>query len=375
MSRPAKAIISLEALRHNYLLAKDIAKGHVVAVVKADAYSHGATVCAQALADCADAFAVACIEEALELREAGIRQPIILLEGFFDMAELQWIDQYRLDTVVHHESQIAAIRGARLKNPLRIWLKMDTGMSRIGFLPEQYHKVWQELKALPQVADIVLMSHLACADEPDISHTLQQLQTFQTYTLGLTGDKSIANSAGLIAFPAARAQWSRPGLMLYGVSPFTENHSIEQRLMPVMTLHSSLISIKDIAPGSTVGYGSTWVAQRPTRLGVVAMGYADGYPRHAKNGTPVLVNGQRVPLVGRVSMDMLTVDLTGLDQVRIGDDVTLWGDRLPIATVARHADSIAYQLLCNLNRVPIEYQPLPVTPSESSRFEANKVRG
>ncbi len=369
MSRPAKAIINLEALRQNYLLAKEISEGKVIAIVKADAYSHGATVCAQALADIADAFAVACIEEALELREAGISQPIILLEGFFDAAELQLIDQYQLDTVVHHEGQIQAIAKARLAQPLRVWLKMDTGMSRVGFLPEQYHNVWQQLKALPQISDIVLMSHLACADEPDISHTVQQLETFEEYTLGLPGEKSIANSAGLIAFPNARAQWSRPGLMLYGISPFPESHTIEQRLTPVMELHSAIISIKNISPGSTVGYGSTWIAERPTRLGIVAMGYADGYPRHAKNGTPVLVNGQRVPLVGRVSMDMLAVDLTELDDTNIGDDVILWGAQLPISEVARYADTIPYQLLCNLNRVPIEYLPAKATQPELQEAE------
>ncbi len=356
MSRPAKAIINLEALRQNYLLAKEISEGKVIAVVKADAYSHGATVCAQALADIADAFAVACIEEALELRNAGIKQPIILLEGFFDTSELELIDKYQLDTVIHHEEQIQALAKTKLNKPLRVWLKMDTGMSRVGFLPDQYHTVWQQLNAIPQVDDIVLMSHLACADEPDISHTMQQLETFNEYTLGLPGEKSIANSAGLIAFPAARAEWCRPGLMLYGVSPFPDSHSIEQRLKPVMELHSSIISIKDIPAGSTVGYGSTWVAERPTRLGVVAIGYADGYPRHAKNGTPVLVNGHRVPLVGRVSMDMITVDLTNHPSVSIGDDVTLWGAQLPISEVARYSDTIAYQLLCNLNRVPITYQ-------------------
>ena len=369
MSRPAKAIINLEALRHNYLLAKEIAEGKVIAIVKADAYSHGATRCAEALADIADAFAVACIEEALELREAGISQPIILLEGFFDASEIDLIEQHQLDTVIHCEEQLKILEDSSLNKSLRVWLKMDTGMSRVGFLPHEYHDAWQRLNAIPQVEDIVMMSHLACADELDISHTIQQLETFEEHTLGLPGEKSIANSAGMIAYPGARANWSRPGLMLYGVSPFPENHSIEQRLQPVMELHSSIISIKEIPAGSTVGYGSTWIAERPTRLGVVAIGYADGYPRHAENNTPVLVNDQRVPLVGRVSMDMITVDLTGLPDVSVGDDVTLWGNNLPISEIARSANTIPYQLLCNLNRVPIEYTGWTDTAEKKQHLE------
>ena len=355
MSRPARAIINLGALRQNYLLAKDLAKSKVIAVVKANAYSHGAAHCASALKDIADAFAVACIEEALELREAGVTQPIILLEGFFDVTELQLIEQHNLDTVVHCEEQLIALEEITSAKNIRVWLKMDTGMSRVGFLPHEYRSVWARLKAAVAVGDIVMMSHLACADELKNSHTLAQLETFEEHTLGLPGEKSMANSAGMIAYPEARKQWSRPGLMLYGISPFTTHHSIEQHLKPVMDLHSSVISIKEIPAGSTVGYGSTWVAQRKTKLGVIAIGYADGYPRHAKNGTPVLIGGQRVPLVGRVSMDMITVDLTDLPAAYVGMDAVLWGNNLPIFDIAHSSDTIPYQLLCNLNRVPIQY--------------------
>lgn len=358
MSRPAKAYINLQALRNNYLLAKEISGGKVMAVVKADAYSHGATRCAQALADIADAFAVACIEEALELRDAGISQPIVLLEGFFESSELHLIEKYQLDPVIHCEEQLQILESYSFKRNIRVWLKMDTGMHRVGFMPEQYNDAWQRANAISHVSDIVLMSHLACADEFDISHTMQQLEVFDASSIGLPGEKSIANSAGIIAFPGARAEWSRPGLMLYGVSPFSGSghHKIEQRLQSVMELQSSIISIKEIPAGSSVGYGSTWVADRSTRLGVVAIGYADGYPRHAENNTPVLVNDQRVPLIGRVSMDMITVDLTDRLDVRVGDSVELWGSQLAASEVASHSNTIAYQLLCNLNRVPIEYR-------------------
>ena len=357
MSRPAKAVINLDALRHNYQLAKSIAGGgKVIAVVKADAYRHGALACAGALADIADAFAVACIEEALELREAGISQPILLLEGFFESSELEKVERHQLDTVVQNIEQVEMLEQHRFSAPIKVWLKMDSGMNRVGFLPQEYRAAWTRLEQLPWVSEIVLMSHLSCADEPGNPYTLHQLEIFEEHTLGLPGEKSIANSAGLLQFPRARAEWNRPGLMLYGASPFEHSHPIEKELQPVMELHSALISVKDIPANSPVGYGSRFVTERPTRQGVIAMGYADGYPRHAANGTPVLLNGQRVPVIGRVSMDMLTVDLTGVPNAKIGDKAILWGKGLPAAEVARHADTIPYQLFCNFNRVPVEYK-------------------
>ncbi len=368
MGRPATAIINLEALRQNYRFAKQLSgKGKVMAVVKADAYSHGAIQCASALADIADGFAVACIEEALELRATGIRQPILLLEGFFDSSELEMIDRYQLDTVIHHQQQIDILKQTPLKHPARIWLKMDSGMGRVGFSPEEYREAWRSLNELVSIKDIILMSHFACADERDKRHSLQQIETFNEYTLGLPGERSFCNSAGLITLPDARGEWNRPGLLMYGVSPFDESHPVEQALNPVMELRSAIISTKQIPTGCSVGYGSQWVAKRPTRMGVIAIGYADGYPRHAKNGTPILVNSQNVPLIGRVSMDMLTVDLTDLPDTRIGDKAILWGGQLPISEVARHSDTIPYQLLCNLNRVPVEYvsnRELMVNPGQ-----------
>lgn len=360
MGRPATATINLDALRHNYRIAQQLSgSGQVMAVVKADAYSHGATACAIALADVARGFAVACIEEALELRAAGIKQPILLLEGFFEPSELVMIDRYRLDTVIHHQYQIDALVAHPLDHPVRLWLKMDSGMGRVGFTPEAYRTAWEQLSGLSCVKDIVLMSHFACADEADSDHAQQQLATFNTYTQDFPGERSFCNSAGLIALKEARGDWNRPGLLLYGVSPFTETphgiKGIEQKIQPVMELSSAIISIKDIPVGSSVGYGSQWMAQRPTRIGIVAIGYADGYPRQAANGTPVSINGYRVPLVGRVSMDMLTVDLTDIPNVQIGDRAVLWGSDLPIVQVADCANTIPYQLLCNLNRVPVDY--------------------
>ncbi|KEQ16312.1 alanine racemase [Endozoicomonas numazuensis] len=355
MSRPARAVIHLDALKHNYRLAKSLAgEGNALAVVKADAYGHGAISCAQSLSDEADGFAVACIEEALELRAAGIRNRMLILEGFFDPSELTEIASENLDIVVHNPEQIRILEQTPLDKPVRVWLKMDSGMHRVGILPDQYRDAWIRLEQLPWINEILLMTHLACADEPDNGYTLQQLETFERHTLGLPGERSIANSAGLIHCASARADWSRPGLMLYGASPFDRSHEIESTLKPVMELQSAIISIKEIPAGSPVGYAGTAVTQKTTRLGVIAIGYADGYPL-APNGTPVVVNGQSVPLIGRVSMDMLTIDLSEVEGVNVGDPALLWGKDLPVTEIARHAGTIPYQLLCNLNRVPVSY--------------------
>ena len=371
MSRPAKAVINLDALKHNYQLAKALSNqerrnGKVIAVVKADAYRHGAVACAQALADQADGFAVACIEEAMELRSTGISQPILLLEGFFETAELRQISDQKLDIVVQNLEQLAMLEAHPLSNPVKIWLKMDSGMHRVGLLPEDYRQAWMRLEALPWVSDIVMMTHLACADVLDKSYTRHQLEVFEQHTLGLPGERSIANSAGMVEFTQARAEWNRPGLMLYGASPFEYEHPIEKQLKPVMELHSAIISIKEIPAGSHVGYGCQWVTDRPTRQGVVAMGYADGYPRHAKSGTPVLVNGKRASIIGRISMDMLTIDLSDIPDAQLGDSVVLWGKDLSAAEVARCADTIPYQLFCNFNRVPVEYHQTQTTSSSAN---------
>lgn len=377
MSRPAQAIINLQALRHNYRIAKQLANGEsVLAVVKADAYSHGATVCAEALADVADGFAVSCIEEAMALREAGIAQTILLMEGIFEAAELLLVEQHQLDIVVHNTEQLEILKCASWMQPLRAWLKMDSGMGRVGFLPEQYQTAWQQLKALPWVQEIVMMTHFACADEVDDQHLQQQLQTFEHYTAGLEGERSLCNSAALMRLPQARAEWNRPGLLLYGISPLMFETPEGINLQPVMTLQSAIMSIKNVPAGSAVGYGARWIAQRDTKVGIVAMGYADGYPRHAPSGTPVFINGCRAPLIGTVSMDMLAVDLTDIPAVGMGDTVELWGRHIAIEEIARQADAIPYQLLCNVKRVLIRYEDTVVKEDafiqpEPKRQQAN----
>jgi alanine racemase len=350
--RPAHALIDLDALRHNYRLAKSLSGARAFAVIKANAYGHGAVECANALAAEADAFAVACIEEALELRTAGITQPILLLEGWFEASELPLIAEHQLWAVVHEQWQVTDLRAAQLSQPLHIWLKLDSGMHRVGFAPEVYPTVWRQLEASTQVASLTKISHFSRADEPNTGRTEEQMAIFTRATSGLEGPASLCNSPGVLAWPQAHSDWLRPGIMLYGATPFGFPQEHADRLQPVMQLQSKIIAVRDLPAGEPVGYGSRFVTSKPTRVGVVAMGYADGYPRHAPDGTPVLVEGQRSQLIGRVSMDMLTVDLTDLPDCGLGSVVRLWGTGLNASEVAAHAGTIAYQLFCNLNRVP-----------------------
>ena len=354
--RPAHALIDLSALRHNYQLAKSLSGCRAFAVIKANAYGHGAVRCAEALQGSADAFAVACIEEALELRAAGIRQPILLLEGWFEADELPLLAEHDLWAVLHHEEQLLQLQDANLSRPLHIWLKLDSGMHRVGFSPAEYASVWQRLAALPQVASLSKITHFSRADEPETGRTEQQLATFAAATAGLEGPASLCNSPGILAWPQAHHDWLRPGIMLYGATPFEFEQDNASQLRPVMQLTSRIIAVRKLPAGEPIGYGSRFITPRPTRVGVVAMGYADGYPRHAKDGTPVLVDGRRTGLIGRVSMDMLTVDLTDLPGSGLGSAVTLWGNGLNASEVASWADSIPYQLFCNLNRVPRHYR-------------------
>jgi alanine racemase len=360
MSRPAVARIRLDAFRHNYRLAKEVHGGRALAVVKANAYGHGAVPCARALGNEADGFAVASIEEAQTLREAGIAAPILLLEGFFEAAELPEIVAKNLWIVVHHRWQVEALLATRLHNPLTVWLKMDSGMHRVGLAPEVFRAAFEQLRSSPNVAQLVLMSHFASADDPASAHSLRQIDTFRTATAGIDAPVSLSNSAGVLGWPGAHADWARPGIMLYGADPLTEQaksseHSDCRRLRPVMQLESTIISVRDIPAGEPVGYGCAFVAERPARVGVVACGYADGYPRIAATGTPVAVDGRMTRLIGRVSMDMLTVDLTDLPEARLGSRVELWGDQVPVSEVASRAGTIAYELLCNVKRARFEY--------------------
>jgi alanine racemase len=359
--RPARAHIDLNALRHNYLLARTTSQSRALAVVKADAYGHGAVRCAQALEADADGFAVACIEEALELRAAGISAPILLLEGFFEPEELGLIVQHGLWCVVHALWQIDAIEHTRLRGPLTCWLKLDSGMHRAGLNPADFQEGWQRLKASGKVEKLVLMSHFARADELDHPRTSEQLDTIRTARTDPHAEISLCNSPAVLGWPQVLStqrvtDWIRPGIMLYGASPFEHPQALADRLKPVMTLTSKIISVRELPPGEPVGYGARFVTDRPTRIGVVAMGYADGYPRHAPSGTPVQVDSQRTQLIGRVSMDMLTLDLTQLPTAGVGSQVELWGKEVSVNDVAQCAGTIPYQLLCNLKRVPRTYQ-------------------
>jgi alanine racemase len=360
MSRPTVAHIHLDAFRHNYLLARKIHGGRALAVVKANAYGHGAVSCARAIEDEADGFAVSSIEEALVLREAGIVAPILLLEGFFEVAELPVIEAQNLWVVVHHLWQVEALMAAKLASPLNVWLKMDSGMHRVGLEPGEYRSACKKLTGHPNVAHIVLMNHFACADETASAHPLQQIEVFRSAVAGINAPVSLSNSAGVLGWTLSYADWARPGIMLYGVDPIDGQASgtgvpSGNHLRPVMRFESALISVRTISSGEPVGYGCSFVAERSTRVGVVACGYADGYPRVAPTGTPVAVDGKLTRLIGRVSMDMLTVDLTDLPDANLGSRVELWGDLVSVGEVASRAGTIAYELLCNVKRARFQY--------------------
>jgi alanine racemase len=354
MARPARALIDLDALVRNYQTAKRLSQGaRAVAVVKANAYGHGAVAAARSLASHADAFGVACIEEALELRAAGIASPILLLEGIFEPAELPLLVEHRLWIVVHNAEQIGWLAQASLAEPVTAWLKMDSGMHRVGIAPAEYRAAHAALRASRNVGEVVLMSHFARADELGVDATVRQRRVFEGATAGLEGTRCIANSAGLMAWPLGAGEWVRPGMMLYGASPLDRDTEAGAALEPVMTLESALIAVRELPAGEPIGYGAGFVTPKPMSIGVVAMGYGDGYPRSAPTGTPVLVKGIRTRVVGRVSMDMLTVDLSGIPDARVGDPVELWGRALPLNEVAAHCGTIAYELVTRMPaRVP-----------------------
>ena len=358
MARPTRARVDLDALRRNCQFARELAgSARLVAVVKANGYGHGAVPVARALVGATDAFAVACAEEALELRESGIRAPILLLEGVFTPDEIPLVDRLGLAMAVHNREQLQWVRAARPARPLACWLKLDSGMHRLGLAPDAFAAAYAALADCPQVGELVLMTHLARADEPDHPYTERQLALCAEVWGGLAAPRSLVSSPGLLAWPAAIADWVRPGVMLYGASPLGQRHPSAARLRPVMTLESALIAVRDLGAGEAIGYGGRFVCQRPTRVGVVAAGYADGYPRHARDGTPVAVNGRPTRLIGRVSMDMLTVDLTEIPQAHIGDRVELWGGQISANAVATASDTIAYQLFTGVtSRVPLRYE-------------------
>lgn len=347
--RPTQAVIDLSALRHNLARVRAAAPhARVMAAIKANAYGHGLIRAARAL-EGADALGVACLAEAQSLREAGISVPITLLEGFFHADELESIAALNLAVVIHHTSQLQLLEQARLGRPIPVWVKLDTGMHRIGFPPEQAGEVVRRLDRCPNVSALLgLMTHLANADDRQDPTTPRQLARFEQAAAGLPGERSIANSAGVLGWPASHANWVRPGIMLYGASPFVGGRGEAEGLRPVMNLRSELMAVNRLQRGDAVGYGGTWVCPEAMPVGVVAIGYGDGYPRHAPSGTPVLVNGRRVPLIGRVSMDMLSVDLRSQPEAAVGDPVVLWGEGLAAEEVAEQAGTIAYELFCGV---------------------------
>lgn len=367
MMEAAQTVLDLSAPGHNLEQVRRYApNSKVMAVIKANGYGHGLLRIAKALRG-VDAFAVARVGEGIRLREAGIRERIAVLEGFISTEELDLVRQHHLEAVVHSLYQVEMIEAASGTADFVIWLKLDSGMHRLGLTQEAFFEALGRLEKCPLVLKPVsLMTHLAMADQLDSALTERQIEIFHRITEGLHGERSIANSAGILGWPRARAEWVRPGLMLLGVSPFSKRKGYEHNLKAVMTLQSRLIAIKTLQPGDAVGYGGCWVAPSATRLGVVALGYGDGYPRAAGNGTPVLVGEDRVPLVGRVSMDMLTVDLSRCPGAGIGDPVVLWGDDLPVEEVAECAGTIPYTLLCAVTRrvrMIEEYEPLELSVS------------
>jgi alanine racemase len=354
--RPARALIDLDALRHNYRLARRLAGGKALAIVKADAYGHGAVACARALEAEADGFGVACIEEALELRAAGIAKPILLMEGCFEASELPLVVEHNLWTVVGSPEQLAAVEAFHASAPLNVWLLLDSGMHRLGLSPVAFRDAHARLAALAWVAPPVLMTHMARADELASTRTREQLDAFRQATAGLPGAVSVSNSAALLGWPEAHNDWARPGLMLYGADPLHgQTHAHREALRPVMTLEADVIATREIGIGEPVGYGARFIAERPTRVGVVAAVYADGYPQFAPNGTPVTIDGRPGCTIGRVSMDMLTVDLTDHLDATIGSTVQLWGAAPRVVELAEHCHTSAYRLLCGLKRIPHRY--------------------
>lgn len=355
MARPICALIDCEAARHNLQRIRAMApESKIMAVVKANAYGHGIERMAPCLSE-ADAFAVASVDEALALRHLGVTHPIVLLEGIFCPSELPDVVEHRLELVVHSDEQIAMLKTHQGCHNLVIWIKVDTGMHRLGFAPSEVARVWHQLQGLSCLAQpLRLMTHFASSDEPDAPANTSQLNEFKQLLSYLPDPLavSLSNSAAIIHLPESHGDWIRPGIMMYGVSPSqTSIHDLD--LKPVMTLVTRVIAVKTVAAGESVGYGGSWQATQPTQLAIIAAGYGDGYPRHIPSGTQVLVNGMHAPIVGRVSMDMISVDVSHLGQVELGDPVVLWGKGLPIERLAQAANTISYELLCGVTkRVP-----------------------
>ena len=373
--KPAIATINSAALRHNIQLIKSFAPNQkLLAMIKANAYGQGLLPAAHILADQVDGFGVARLREALEIQETGYTGKILLVEGFFDREELLKTLSRRFDSVIHCYEQLELLeqvakeweeeqqkgfwkRKTKIYFPINVWLKIDTGMHRLGVHPEQVDEFYQRLKKCPLVESISFVSHFSRADELDCGYTEKQISTFEQATQAYPEHaRSISASSGILYWKQAHYEWVRPGIIMHGISPYYEPIT-HLGFQPVMTLSSSLIAVRTHKAGEPVGYGGTWVSSQDTKLGVIAMGYGDGYPRNAPEGTPVLINGRKVPIVGRVSMDMLTVDLGADSQDKVGDEAIFWGKDLLIEEIAEHIGVISYELITKLTpRVIFEYQ-------------------
>jgi alanine racemase len=352
--RPLKAIINHQALLTNLNHVKKIAnQSKVMSVLKANAYGHNLLDVAKTL-NSSDGFAVLSINEAIQLRENNFKQTILLLEGFFDKDEVNIASELRVNVTVHNQRQIELINKAKPRFPINIHLKVNTGMNRLGFMPDEINYLLESLNSNPYIEDIVLMTHFSTADEKEGIE--KQLGIFNLISDNYNYSASVANSAAIIRYPESRLDWVRPGIMLYGLSPFKDKTAKELDLIPAMTLMSEIIAVQNIKAGSSVGYGLDFKANKDMRIGIVACGYADGYPRHAKNGTPVAIDGYLSSLVGRVSMDMLYVDLTKIPSANIGSKVELWGEKVSVDSVAQFSGTVGYELICAISasqRVPL----------------------
>ena len=348
--RATTATIHLDALRHNLKRVRVLApNSKVMAVVKADGYGHGLERVARALKD-ADAFGVATLADAERLRGTGFAHRVVLLSGFDEAADLPLLNRWDIDSVIHHEHQLALLQDARLDRPLNVWIKLDTGMHRLGFAPQHAQTVYARLRAMPQIGEIRWMTHFACADENDREISDAQMAEFTAAIGALPGERSLANSAALQAYPASHGDWVRPGGMLYGLSTFARRMGSDLGLRPAMSLSTRLIAIAERAAGDHIGYGGSFRCPSAMRVGIAAIGYGDGYPRHAPAGTPVKAAGQTASVIGRVSMDLLAIDLSAAPAAEIGSEVMLWGPELPVERIAQAAGTIGYELVCGVTR-------------------------
>jgi len=362
-SRNTKAIINLTALKNNYRLVDELTgKSATIAVIKAGAYGHGAVEIAKSLDSLVPAFAVAFIDEAIVLREAGIKSPILILEGPLIETDFTFSLKNNFWLMLHNHQQIANLINQKQPYLGKLWLKVDTGMNRLGFMPSELSQIMPKVLsylAPAQQKQLVLCSHFSNSEEKNNPKTLKQIQCFDSLNSHYNCTASLANSAAILQWPQSHREFTRLGIALYGINPTTtisKPNKESINLTAVMTLQSSIIGLRKLAKGEFVGYGENWQAKRASVIATVAIGYADGYPRNAKAGTPVLINNQLVPLAGRVSMDMITVDVTELTQVTLGDSVELWGENLRVETVAKHLDTICYELLSRVSlRLPREY--------------------